>query len=218
MRRLLLTLVLVAGCTDAPTTTRAQRTTPRRPEKKPPKTLVQATPSPPPKPIPSGPGPLPAADTEEGRRGAVFAVLAGGSLATSLPERAADPEHPFDAGLAAAMTPTAGRQMPRVRPGDSTVEGGLPKEVVRRIVRRYMGQLRGCYEKQLAREAGATGTLSLTFTIDARGTLSASKATSKAFDALMTKCVEEGMERWRFPLPKDGKVVEVTYDLLLSPV
>ena len=101
MKRTLLCLaVAVAACGDAPTTTRARKAEPTRSRSKPAKTLVKATPSAPQGPIPSGPGPLPSSDNEQVRRSAVLAVLAGGSAATTLPERAYAPDHPFDAGLA----------------------------------------------------------------------------------------------------------------------
>jgi len=218
VKRTLLLLALVAtACGDAPTTTRARKAEPTHSGSKPAKTLAKATPSEPPGPLPSGPGPLPVADDELVRRSAVLAVLAGGSAATTLPERAADPDHPFDPNLASAMTPTAGSTVPQIRHGDITVDGDLPVEIVRRIARRYFGQLRSCYEAQLQRDAKALGTLQLTFTIGPQGTLTASEASSTAFDTMLSTCIEGGLKRWRFPPPKDGNPVQVKFAVELSP-
>ena len=117
MTRAMLLLTLVAtACGDGPTTTGARKAEPTRSRSKPAKTLVKATPSEPAAPIPSGPGPLPTSDNEQVRRSAVLSVLAGGTAATTLPERAADPDHPFDANLSSAMTPTAESLVPRPTP------------------------------------------------------------------------------------------------------
>ena len=77
-----------------------------------------AKPEAPPKPTPSpkvtpssepkGPGPLPESDQEVGRRAAVYALLAGGSMATNLPEKASDGGKSFDPNLAEAMATSPG--------------------------------------------------------------------------------------------------------------
>jgi Ca-activated chloride channel family protein len=79
---------------------------------------------------------------------------------------------------------------PRVRAGAVTVRGKLPPEVVQRIVRGQLGNLRRCYERALGANPALTGTVRVAFTIDTAGrVISARDAGSTLPDADGVACI-----------------------------
>jgi hypothetical protein len=62
-------------------------------------------------------------------------------------------------GSATAAAPAvwvvAGPRRPDVIPGQANVRGSLDKEIIRRIIRRHINEVKYCYEQELTRQAGA---------------------------------------------------------------
>ena len=56
-----------------------------------------------------------------------------------------------------------------VIPGEASVRGGLDKEIVRRIVRRHLNEVRHCYEHRLPAKLDLRGQITVRFTITASG-------------------------------------------------
>ena len=46
---------------------------------------------------------------------------------------------------------------PEVVPGTAEVRGSLDKELIRRIIRRHINEVKFCYERELTRNADAAG-------------------------------------------------------------
>ena len=63
----------------------------------------------------------------------------------------------------------SGKRVPRVRQAKATVTGSLDKDIIRRIVRAHINEVRYCYEKGLAVDPNLKGRVAVTFTIDAEG-------------------------------------------------
>ena len=65
--------------------------------------------------------------------------------------------------------------------------------------------------------AEASDKLTLAFTILPNGkVLDPRTKNSSVSDANLEACIVKKMSRWRFPQPKDGGVVEVSYPLILK--
>ena len=96
---------------------------------------------------------------------------------------------------------------PKVTPADA-----LSKDIIRRVVRRHVGEVKYCYERELKRNPNAReGRVVLSFTIDGQGRVV--RATFKAdrhFENV-GKCAASKARRWRFPKPKNGAKVKVDY-------
>jgi hypothetical protein len=94
-----------------------------------------------------------------------------------------------------------------VRQGDPTITGGLPSEVVKRIVRQHVGQLRMCYETGLKSNPNLEGKVVVTFEIGADGAvLKAAADSSTIADAKVVACVVNVFQRLSFPTPEGGNV------------
>ena len=102
-----------------------------------------------------------------------------------------------------------------VKLGVPTVAGKLDKNVIRRVVRQHLDELRYCYERALAREPAIAGTLTATFVIDATGNVTTVAATG--VHAEVDACVAHRVRGWRFPKPSGGSVVSVSFPIAFAP-
>jgi hypothetical protein len=109
-------------------------------------------------------------------------------------------------------------RVPVVVPSSATVRGALDKEIVRRVVRRHLNEVRYCYESSLARRPGLAGRVVTSFTIAPTGrVLSSLLQSSTLADAPVEACIVGAVRRWEFPAPEGGGVVIVSYPFQLAP-
>jgi hypothetical protein len=120
-------------------------------------------------------------------------------------------------GLGRAPRPAGSRPGPSIREGAVQVNGRLPPEVIRRIVRQNFGRFRLCYENGLKSNASLAGGVSVRFVIDASGavaTTSDAGSTLRSPDTV--SCIVRSFGSLSFPQPEGGTVT-VVYPLDLSP-
>jgi hypothetical protein len=96
--------------------------------------------------------------------------------------------------------------------GDVAATGGLPKEVVRRIVRANFPAIRSCYDAALRKDPGLKATVSTRFVIDQTGAVE--NATSSG-EPMMNTCVQRVFGAMSFPAPENGKAL-VSYPIDFS--
>jgi len=109
------------------------------------------------------------------------------------------------------------RAAPVVRNGAPTVQGSLDRDVIRRVIRRHINEVRFCYEQQLAQDPQLSGRVAVRFTISATGQVTAAQITSTTLqNANVEQCITRAVRRWRFPAPRGGGVVVVTYPFILQ--
>ena len=93
------------------------------------------------------------------------------------------------------------------------IQGRLPPEVVKRIIRANFPRFRACYEQGLKKDPGLKGTVSVRFIIDTTGAVeSASGAGGSLSDGQVSGCVLGVYRTLAFPEPEGGKVM-VTYPI-----
>lgn len=108
--------------------------------------------------------------------------------------------------------------VPRVRQGKLTATEGLDRDIIRRIVRAHINELRHCYNTALKEDPTLGGEVTVAFDINANGkTGQAEVAKLSIPDKDMTVCVLEAFERWKFPKPKNGATVRVRYPVSFEP-
>jgi len=110
-----------------------------------------------------------------------------------------------------------GSRVPKVRVAKATVNGGLDKDIVRRIVRAHINEVRHCYNQGLTKDQGLKGRVAVQFTIGGTGkvpTAVVSNTTLK--DASVGNCIAKAVRRWKFPKPRGGGSVIVTYPFVLE--
>jgi Ca-activated chloride channel family protein len=99
-----------------------------------------------------------------------------------------------------------------------TVTGTLSKEVIRRVIRQHVNQLRFCYEQELASIPDLSGKIVVEFTIDATGSVISAKIKSTTLgNSTVETCIVKALRSWKFPAPEGGGVVKVTYPFEFKP-
>jgi hypothetical protein len=113
----------------------------------------------------------------------------------------------------------ASKRIGRVDPKQAQVSVGLDRDIVRRIVRAHINELRGCYNDGLREYPGLTGSVTIAFEIGANGKVASSTVQASALaptDDQVPKCMAQAIKRWQFPKPERVKQVSVTYPFELS--
>jgi len=111
-----------------------------------------------------------------------------------------------------------GKRVPRVRQAKATVKGPLDKDIIRRIVRAHINEVRYCYTQGLAKDDALEGRVQIDFEIGGTGKVtSAAVGKTTVSDTAVGKCMAKAVKRWKFPKPVDGATVSVSYPFNLSP-
>lgn len=98
------------------------------------------------------------------------------------------------------------------------VQGGLDKETIARVIKRHWNEIKYCYEKELSKDPNLYGKVTVNFIIDGTGTVSeASIQQTTMNNENVEACMLSHVRRWRFPEPKGGGEVIVTYPWVFKP-
>jgi hypothetical protein len=94
----------------------------------------------------------------------------------------------------------------------------MDKNVIRRIIRRHINEVRFCYEQELARKPDLGGRVQLQFTIAGSGQVVASALENSTIrNTQVENCIVAAVRRWEFPRPLDGGNVIVSHLFVLTP-
>lgn len=109
---------------------------------------------------------------------------------------------------------------PRILVGRAIVRGALDKEILRRVIRRHINEVRFCYEKELGPGKKATGgRVELKLVIVETGRVLTSEVTSSTLgNPAVESCIAAAGRRWEFPSANGGGIVEVHYPFVFRPV
>jgi len=111
-----------------------------------------------------------------------------------------------------------GKRVPKVRQASSQVTGSLDKDIIRRVVRAHISEVRSCYSAALTRDPSVSGAVAIEFEIGPSGTIGYAKVQrNDTGDATLGTCIAKLVERWNFPKPPGGSSVKVVYPFNLSP-
>ena len=96
--------------------------------------------------------------------------------------------------------------------------GSLDKEIIRRIIRRHINEVKYCYEQELTKKPDLGGRIMVQFTIAASGQVIASVLQNSTMgNARVENCTVQAVRRWEFPKPLGGGIVIVSYPFVLTP-
>ena len=96
--------------------------------------------------------------------------------------------------------------------------GSIDKEIIRRIIRRHINEVKWCYDQELSRQPDLAGRLMVQFTIAATGQVIASVLQNSTMgNAKVENCTVQAVRRWEFPKPLGGGIVIVSYPFVLTP-
>jgi hypothetical protein len=106
-----------------------------------------------------------------------------------------------------------------VRQLQPEVSAGLDSDIVRRIVRAHIKELRTCYGKSMTKQPKLAGRITIAFEIGTNGKVSSASVHEVALepaDEALPKCFVQAFKRWTFPKPRGTDPVRVTYPLELA--
>lgn len=107
--------------------------------------------------------------------------------------------------------------VPRIRTAEADVRGSLSREVIRRVIRRHINEVRFCYEQELSQRPDLAGRVTVSFIISATGAVqTATTSATTLNNARVEGCIVQAVRRWTFPAPDGGGVVGVNYPFLLD--
>lgn len=122
----------------------------------------------------------------------------------------------------AGSAPTTDPTPPRVRQARPEVVGSLDRDIIRRIVRAHISEVRHCYNEGLILDAELSGRVAVQFTIGAAGKVLEAVVASSTLDEDddeegVAACITTAVKRWKFPRFEGEAPVVVTYPFVLSP-
>lgn len=101
--------------------------------------------------------------------------------------------------------------------GQPNVIGSLDKDLIRRVIRQHMNEVKFCYEKELTRDASLNGRVVVKFSIGGMGQVMSSVVESSTLaNHSGETCIAAAVRRWQFTKPQGGVVI-VSYPFLLKP-
>jgi hypothetical protein len=100
---------------------------------------------------------------------------------------------------------------------DSQVEEGLTKDEVGEVIHKHLSEIRYCYETALMRTSELEGKMLAAFVIGGNGLLRTSTVKNSTLnDARLEDCILRRLNSWKFPKPKGGVDVPVTYPFVFK--
>jgi hypothetical protein len=100
---------------------------------------------------------------------------------------------------------------------NSSVEEGLTKDEVGEVIHKHLSEVRYCYESAMIRQPDVEGKLIVDFTIGGNGVVKSAEAKSSTLpDPRLDDCIIRRLVTWKFPLPKGGIDVAVSYPFIFK--
>jgi len=102
--------------------------------------------------------------------------------------------------------------------GDPIILGALDRSLIDAVIKRHMNQIRYCYQRELTKKPSLGGKIVIKFVIAKDGSVSsASKKSSTMGNGAVEQCIVGRFMRMKFPEPKGGGIVIVSYPFIFSP-
>ncbi len=100
---------------------------------------------------------------------------------------------------------------------ESEVVGGLDREIIAQYIKTQLGQILYCYERQLSANPDLYGKVAVRFTISGNGAVETQAINDTTLkSAPVEGCILSKVSKWKFPEPKGGTKVLVTYPFLFK--
>lgn len=100
---------------------------------------------------------------------------------------------------------------------ESEITGGLDREVIAQYIKTQLGQILYCYERQLSANPNLYGKIAVKFTIAGTGQVETQSINDTTLKNLSVEsCILSKISKWKFPEPKGGTKVLVTYPFLFK--
>ena len=102
---------------------------------------------------------------------------------------------------------------------DATVDEGLTREEVAKVIHSHINEIRYCYESAILSDPSLAGKVLIDFRIGSRGAVdSAQTAGDSMNNSNVSRCLVAKLKNWKFPSPRGGVQVAVSYPFLFKSV
>lgn len=102
---------------------------------------------------------------------------------------------------------------------DAKIDEGLDRSQIQATIMRYLSQVRACYEEGLKRNQALIGQVTMNFEVNGVGNLNFARVQRSSLnDRPVEDCISTKMMNWKFPQPRGGVNVKVSYPFMLRPV
>lgn len=106
---------------------------------------------------------------------------------------------------------------PKLKPGNPDVSGSLDRKIIQKVVNQHKREIKACYEKELQKKKGLHGKIVIQWIIDASGNVASATVQSNSMDDKnVASCLTTSIKHWRFPAPKGGGMVKVSYPFVFE--
>ncbi len=100
---------------------------------------------------------------------------------------------------------------------ETIIDGGLDKDQIAEVIKKNIGQIRECYERQLSANRDLYGKVLVKFVISAQGGVLEPKVENTTLKSSMVEgCMLRRLSNWKFPLQRGGTMVKVSYPFLFK--
>jgi hypothetical protein len=101
--------------------------------------------------------------------------------------------------------------------GRPIVIGSLDKSLIQKVINQNISQIKYCYSRELTKNPNLSGTIKINFVIAKDGTVSKAKVKKSTMgNKKVESCIAGRFKRFKFPKPKGGGIVIVTYPFTFS--
>jgi hypothetical protein len=98
-------------------------------------------------------------------------------------------------------------------------DGGLDPDEINAVIQRNIGQVRFCYEQALQSLPDLSGRVAIRFIIGGSGHVNIADVTNSSLkNRSVEGCIVSRLKTWKFPEPRGGVNVRVTYPFVLKRV
>jgi hypothetical protein len=97
--------------------------------------------------------------------------------------------------------------------GSGQVRGSCDADLIRRVVRAHLAEVRFCYEQSLQSHPEMTGRVMSHFVVGGDGRVSMSSAEGAGVDEHVSSCVAHAIARWQFA-PRCASVVNYPFTMI----
>ncbi len=100
---------------------------------------------------------------------------------------------------------------------DATVDEGLTKEEVAKVIHSHMNEIRYCYESAILADPSLAGKVLVDFKIGAQGSVATAQTTENTMNNVQVGgCLVGKLKNWKFPQPRGGVQVAVSYPFIFK--
>jgi len=100
---------------------------------------------------------------------------------------------------------------------DATVDEGLTKEEVAKVIHSHMNEIRYCYESAILADPSLAGKVLVDFKIGSLGSVATAQTAENTMNNIQVGgCLVNKLRNWKFPQPRGGVQVAVSYPFIFK--